>query len=206
MLEWTTRRVAMFTKAGAEPTYITLSPREGAAYPQRERITIAEAATIPEAIQEAIADINRGAEAEDRAVTRIKVIIYGPKGSAQLASQVFRIAQGSDEPGTSSSGSAREGEVVATIRELRLANAELLQANVRMTASAHAIAVESIKALGTQQAVVAESLRNEAETRGALIVAENEHKSPMQDLRELLQPFIPLVPMIAARISSSSSS
>lgn len=179
---WAVRQATERAGTAMPVVYVSICPREAAAYPQRGRLECEGQADLSAALTSALQDVVSSAEAEDRSVSRLRLRLYGAKGT-ELVTQTFRVSAGNeDEPATG----GREGELVAVIRDMRLANRDLLEANRAMAAGAFSLGMEALKA----NAGLVEA---KAELTGALIIAENAHKTGWDDLKEMAAPLLPLI-------------
>lgn len=207
---WLLRKLQPSAEVGAaEADYVTVSPQEGRSgagrrpsYVQRAKVRLL--GRVPEVVADAVLqeleEIARSREAEGDPLVRVKLYVNAAKGSECLAEHVFIVGEADaarDDDAPSGAG-AREGELIASLREMRLAAADA-NAHLRaVSAGGMQLAMEALKS--------ADAARQElAETRGALIVAEGQQYEPVRELVEMLKPMMPvIVPMLVQKFSPVS--
>lgn len=191
LVTWVERQVVARAATPLPVAYVTLSPKEGSAYPQRARVELAEVASVGDALRDALADIGRAAEAEDRTLARVRVRLYAVKGSTELASTTFRVGHASDEDAPASSV---QGETAACLREMRLSMASQQVLIGQMASGAFSLGMQAIQHS-------AELTKQNGELTGALVIAEEKNAGPLEQLKPLLDSLGPALPMLLARFS-----
>jgi hypothetical protein len=183
---WLTRKLAT-SEDGIGPAYVSVCPQEGRkSYPQRARINVADKPT-PQVIEDviaALADIDESRRAEDNPLARVKLHVYGPKGLDSLGEMVFHVGTELDASARADGDGTREGELVATIRELRLIVGESVQALGKASSSGYTLALESLR----ENARLSHEL---ADTRAALLLAEQQQGGGTMD--RMIEGILPVV-------------
>lgn len=196
LVEWVLRQVRERASSPMPVSYVTLCPREGSAYPQRGRVDVEGCADLGATLREEVADILRSGEADDRAVSRVKVRIYGVKGSTELASSTFRVGTGNDDEPSHATG--REGELVAVVREQRLMMASQHELIKGMTGGVFSLGLEALKGQGEMQKQI-------GELTGALVIAEQGKQTVFDQLKPMMDMVAPAVPILLAKLTGPTS-
>jgi hypothetical protein len=183
---WLARKLAT-SEDGIGPAYVSVCPQEGRkSYPQRARINVGDKPT-PQVIEDviaALADIDESRRAEDNPLARVKLHVYGPKGLDSLGEMVFHVGTELDASARADGDGTREGELVATIRELRLIVGESVQALGKASSSGYTLALESLR----ENARLSHEL---ADTRAALMLAEQQQGGGTMD--RMIEGILPVV-------------
>lgn len=183
---WLTRKLQP-TEDGVAPSYVSICPQEGRrSYPQRARVNVADkpVAQVIEDTIAALADIDESRRAEDHPLQKVKVHVYGPKGLDSIGEMVFSVGSDVDANARADGDGTREGELVATIRELRLIVGESVQALGKASSAGYTLALESLK----ENARLSHEL---ADTRAALMVAEQSTSGGTVD--RMIEGVLPVV-------------
>lgn len=195
---WLTRKLQPPADAdAAAPAYVSVCPQEGRrAYPQRARINVGDKppAQVVEDVLAALADIDESRRAEDHPLQRVKLHVYGPKGLDSIGEMVFSVGTDVDQNARADGDGTREGELVATIRELRLIVGESVQALSKASSSGYSLALESLR----ENARLSHEL---ADTRAALMLAEQASGGGTVD--KMIEGVLPVV---AARMFAPPTS
>jgi hypothetical protein len=189
---WLTRKLSP-TDDGVHAAYVSVCPQEGRrSYPQRARVNVADkpVAQVVEDVLAALGDIDESRRAEGDGLLRVKLHIYGPKGAESLGEMVFVVGFESDAGARADGDGTREGELVATIRELRLIVGESVAALGKASSSGYTLALESLR----ENARLSHEL---ADTRAALMLAEQQAPDTMGKMLEAVAP------AVAARMLSA---
>jgi hypothetical protein len=170
--------------------YVSVCPQEGRrSYPQRARVNVADK-PAPQVVQDvlaALADIDESRRAEDNPLVRVRLHVYGAKGMDSLGEMVFVIGADTGDARADGDGT-REGELVATIREMRMLASDAVASLGRAASSGYTLGIEALK----ENARLSHEL---AEVKAALMLAEqNTTSSPME------QALTQLAPVVAAKM------
>lgn len=183
---WLARKLTP-SEDGINPAYVSVCPQEGRkSYPQRARVNVGDkpAPQVIEDVIAALADIDESRRAEDNPLARVKLHVYGPKGLDSLGEMVFHVGTEPDANARADGDGTREGELVATIRELRLIVGESVQALGKASSSGYTLALESLR----ENARLSHEL---ADTRAALMLAEQQQGGGTMD--RMIEGILPVV-------------
>lgn len=199
-IEWVRTRIEAPVVGMPAPVYVTLCPAEGPrAYPQRARIPVdgLPASVACERLAAEISDLAESRAAEDRPLVKLRVHLYGPKGLDELGCRTFVVGDVADRDELDLPG-GREGELVASLRELRLALGQANDTARAMAAGAFATAQVALQGQRAALDRISVLETESAEQRAAVIVAEAQASNPIRELLELAGP---LMPLLAARLA-----
>lgn len=186
MSTWIARKLTP-AEDGSAPAYVSICPLEGRrSYPQRARVNVGDkpAPQVVEDVIAALQDIDESRRAEDSPLQRVKLHVYGPKGLESLGEMVFAVGTEMDPSARAEGDGTREGELVATIRELRLIVGESVQALSKASSSGYSLALESLR----ENARLSHEL---ADTRAALVLAEQQQGGGTMD--RMIEGILPVV-------------
>lgn len=167
-------------------SYVSVCPQEGRrSYPQRGRVNVGDKppGQVVQDVLAILSDLDESRRAEENPLVRVRLHVYGPKGMDSLGEMVFVV--GSDVGGDRSEGDgSREGELVATIREMRLLASDAVASLGRAASAGYTLGIEALK----ENARLSHEL---ADTKAALMLAEQERgSSPMEAALTQLAPVV----------------
>lgn len=183
---WLTRKLEPASDV-PPAAYVAVCPQEGRrSYPQRGRVNVGDkpAAQVVQDVLAILSDLDESRRAEENPLVRVRLHVYGPKGMDSIGEMVFVVGSDAGAGERAESDGSREGELVATIREMRLLASDAVASLGRAASAGYTLGIEALK----ENARLSHEL---ADTKAALMLAEQERgSSPMEAALTQLAPVV----------------